>query len=70
MLNTKFGMGLYFWIRKQMNEIVGSNTDGANCFCIILSLKRKMKGLKQIHTAKCQDLPKLGGGYISVIILV
>lgn len=70
MINTKFGMGLYFWIRKQMNEIVGSNTDGANCFCIILSLKRKMKGLKQIHTAKCQDLLKLGGGYTSIIILV
>lgn len=52
-----------------MNEIVGSDTDGANCFCIILSLKRKMKGLKQIHAAKCQDLPKLGGGHISVIIL-
>lgn len=48
MINTEFRMGLYFWLRKQMNEIVKSNTDGANCFCIILSPKRKMKGLKQI----------------------
>lgn len=49
-----------------MNEIMESNTDGANCFFIVLSLKRKMKGLKQIHIPKCQALPKLGGGYISV----
>lgn len=49
MINTKLGMGLYFWIEKHMNRIVGNNTDEANCFCIILYLKRKMRGPKQIQ---------------------
>lgn len=53
MINTKSGMGLYFWIRKQMNGIMENNTDGTICFSIILYLKRKMKGLKQIkHDVK------------------
>lgn len=49
MINTKLGMGLYFWIEKHMNRIVGHNTDEANCFCILLYLKRKMRGPKQIQ---------------------